>query len=153
MLRSWSCRIGTLLACAVLVGLLLPGCNLSTDPNRSSGPDGERFSAPAAKLNAIYLDSVDYDAGDMTDWRYMLIGQQGILTVTCHFDEISAKTVVHVRDAVGNILATQYHNGQPRQVLTAKVNEGKYYLEVAATEAGNKSPYTCEPKFDPVVWN
>ncbi|MBM4321589.1 MAG: hypothetical protein FJ125_17010 [Deltaproteobacteria bacterium] len=131
----------------------LAGCNLRITPDRSSGPDGERYSAPGAKLNLVYNDSVDYDNGDATDWRFVLIGQQGILTLTCHFDEIDAKTVVHIRDAVGNIMAEQFHNGQPRQELTAKVNEGKYYLEVKAMESGSASPYTCEPKFDPVVWN
>ncbi len=129
------------------------GCNLNVNPDRASGADGERYSSPAAKLNEVYLDSVDYDNGDATDWRYILVGQQGILSVTCHFDELGAKTVLHVRDSVGNILATQFNSGQDRQVATAKVMEGKYYIEVKALEEGAISPYTCEPRFDPVVWN
>ena len=150
-------RPASRLRCAsrLALGLLLVpllGCG-STEPDRASGVDGGRFAAPGAKLNEVFSDTVDYDAGDATDWRNVMIGQQGILTVTCHFDEIDAKTVINVRDAVGNILATQYHNGQPRQELTAKVDEGKYYLEVHAMEEGSASSYTCEPKFDPVVWN
>ncbi len=127
-------------------------CNINLNPDRNSGADAERHAAPGAKLNEVYLDSVDFDSGDATDWRYVLVGQQGILAITCHFDEIDAKAVVHLRDAVGNILATQHNSGQARQEATAKVKEGKYYIEVKALEEGSKTTYTCEPHFDAVVW-
>ena len=137
----------------LLLVLTAPACNLNINPDRASGPDGERYSSPPTKLNEVYLDSVDFDNGDATDWRWVLVGQQGILAVTCHFDELSAKTVLHVRDAVGNVLATQFNSGQARQVATAKVRAGKYYIEVKALAEGANTPYTCEPKFDAVVWD
>lgn len=152
-LHRFSLPGASCLAAVLPLLLSLGACSLNLDPNRASGKDGERYTAPGAELNKVYNDSVDYDAGDATDWRLLAIGQQGILTLTCHFDEIDAKTMVHIRDAVGNILAEQAHNGQPRQELTAKVDEGKYYIEIYAMEPGAASPYTCEPKFDPVVWN
>ncbi len=132
---------------------LVAGCTMSMDPNRASGKDGERYSAPGAELNKTYMDSVDYDAGDASDWRHVLIGQQGILTVACHFDEIDAKVVMRIKDAVGTTLATQYNTGEARQEATAKVKKGKYYIEVTALEAGAKTTYTCEPSFVPVVWD
>lgn len=134
------------------LALLVFGCNINLNPDRNSGADGERHAAPGAKLNEVYLDSIDFDSGDATDWRHLLLGQQGILTITCHFDEIDAKAVVHLRDAVGNILATQHNSGQARQEATAKVRKGKYYIEVKALEEGAKTTYTCEPHFDAVVW-
>ena len=133
------------------------GCAVAVSSERASGGDGERHLAQPQALNKMFLDSVDYDGGDGSDWRYMLIGQRGLLTVTCHFDNVHAKTAVTVRDAVGNVMATQYHNGEPKQEATVKVKPGfggtgRYYVEIKATEEGATTPYTCEGKFEPVVW-
>ena len=137
--------------------LLAGGCAVNVTPNRNTGGDGERFQAQPQELNKIFMDSVDFDDGDATDWRYVVIGQRGLLSVTCHFDNPQAKTSVNVRDAVGNVLAAQYHNGQPRQEATVKVKPGvegtgKYFVEVNALEEGAISQYSCEANFEAVVW-
>ncbi len=141
----------------VLLVLLLPGCAVNVHPNRNTGGDGERFQAKPQELNKMFMDSVDYDDGDATDWRYVVVGQRGLLTVTCHFDNPQAKTSVAVRDAVGNVLAMQHHDGQPRQEATVKVKPGvdgtgKYFVEVNALEEGAISQYSCEAAFSAVVW-
>lgn len=139
------------------LALLCTACAVNVSPNRNSGGDGERFQAQPQELNKIFMDAVDYDDGDATDWRYVVIGQRGLLTVTCHFDNVEAKTSVTVRDAVGNVLATQFHNGQPRQQATVKVKPGtdgtaRYYVEVTALEEGAITDYNCEAAFEAVVW-
>ena len=133
------------------------GCTLQVTPDRATGGDGERHQAAPQELNKLFLDSVDFDNGDATDYRYVVIGQRGLLTVTCHFDNVAAKTSVTLRDAVGNVMATQYHNGDPRQVATAKVKPGpdgtgRYYVEVKALEEGAISEYSCQADFAAVVW-
>jgi len=142
---------------AATLALLCSACAVNVHPNRNSGGDGERYQARPQALNKVFMDSVDYDDGDSTDWRFVVIGQRGLLTVTCHFDNVQAKTSLSVRDAVGNVLATQYHNGQPRQEAVVKVKPGtdgtaKYFLEVNALEEGAISQYTCEAAFEAVVW-
>ncbi len=143
-----------LLLCLVSFGA---GCTLKVTPDRSSGGDAERHEASPRELNKLFLDSVNFDDGDATDYHYVVIGQRGILTVTCHFDNVLAKTSVTLRDAVGNVMATQYHNGEPRQVTTAKVKPGpdgtaRYYVELKALEEGAISEYSCEAEFAAVVW-
>ena len=135
----------------------MAGCTLQVTPDRATGGDGERHQAAPQELNKLFLDSVDFDNGDATDYRYVVIGQRGLLTVTCHFDNVTAKTSVTLRDAVGNVLATQYHNGAPRQVATSKVKPGpdgtgRYYVEVKALEEGAISEYSCQADFAAVVW-
>lgn len=135
----------------------LAACVLEVTPDRSSGGDGERHQAQPQELGKLFMDAVDYDDGDATDFRYVVIGQRGLLTVTCAFDNVVAETSVTVRDAVGNVMATQYHNGEPRQVATVKVKPGadgtaRYYVEIAAMEAGAASQYSCQADFEAVVW-
>jgi len=137
--------------------LAASACNLTMTTDRSSGGDGERHLAQPQEINKLFLDAVDYDDGDATDYRYVKVGQRGLLTVTCHFDNIGAKTSVTIRDAVGNVMATQYHNGEPRQVATVKVKPGpdgtaKYYVEVKALDEGAISDYSCQVDFEAVVW-
>ena len=133
------------------------GCAVDIGADRNSGGDGERHIAAPQEIGKLFLDEVDYDSGDATDWRYVLVGQRGLLNVTCHFDNVNAKTSITVRDAVGNALNTQYHNGEPRQEATIKVKPGadgigRYYIAVEALEESAKSQYTCEAKFSAVVW-
>lgn len=140
-----------------VTSLLVTSCTLKMTPNRSSGGDGERHLAQPQEINKLFLDSIDYDDGDATDYRYVTIGQRGLLTVTCHFDNVAAKSSVTVRDAVGNVMATQYHNGEPRQVATVKVKPGpdgtaRYYVEIKALEEGAISQYSCQADFEAVVW-
>ena len=142
---------------ACLLVALGSACTLEVSAERSSGGDGERHLAQPQEINKLFLDSVDYDSGDATDYRYVVIGQRGLLSVTCHFDNVAAKTSVTVRDVVGNVMATQYHNGEPRQVATVKVKPGpdgtaRYYVEVKALDEGAISQYSCQADFQAVVW-
>jgi hypothetical protein len=157
-LRRLSTRFPARLLPLLAAALLVSSCAVSVNPDRDSGGDGERHQSQPQELNKLFLDSIDFDSGDSTDWRYVLIGQRGIITLTCHFDNVVAKTRISIKDSVGNVMATQFHNGEPRQEATAKVLAGplgqpaRYYLEVGALEEGAISDYSCEAKFDPVVW-
>ena len=151
-----------ILLAAVVFSLISFSCALNKDPNRNSGEDGYRHQAKGVKAKLkeqggvefeLFLDSVDYDIGDASDWRYVDIPMRGILTMVCGFDNINAKTVINIKDATGRTLATQRHEGEPKQEATAKVDLGRYYLEVTATEEGSKTQYTCQPSFDAVVWD
>ena len=137
---------------AILTLSYLTACAVSVNDDRRSGGDGERHRARPQAMNKLFLDSINFDAGDSTDWRFLEVGQRGLVTLTCHFDNIQAKTRIALKDAVGNTLATQFHNGEPRQVATAKVRKSRYYVEVTALEPGTASPYSCEAKFEAVVW-
>ncbi len=121
-------------------------CNVQKDPNRNSGPDGDRMGAVEIPLNRTIIDNVSWVDGDMTDWKYFRVPTQGIIEVVISFDNAAAKGIVIIRRATGEQISRLEHKAEPRLQQTFRADPGVYYLEIfAQTE---RSDYTLEVLFE-----
>ena len=142
-LSLWS----TLLA--VAFGILFLGCNpnIERDPNENSGIDGERGKAQLLPFAEPVNDRVDYNEGDMTDWKYVQIPAPGHITVTLGCDYTGAHCAANFRDEVGQLVEAIESSGAPRVTSTIPVTRGNYYLEIFVP--ASSTDYTVQVDYEP----
>jgi hypothetical protein len=95
----------------------------------------------------VIIDNVDYDIGDLTDWKYFRVPQPGTVKVTVALDNPDAELVVLVHDGEGAELARLERRAEPRLETEFSATTGLYYLEINAEAQG--SDYTLEVQFEP----
>lgn len=133
----------------LLAGLVICACNVQTDPNANSGGDESRLKATEIPVNRTIIDNVNYNAGDMTDWKYFNLPSSGLVEFLIAFDNPSAKGTAIIRDARGAQVTRVDHQGEPKLQTTFRGQPGIYYLEIYANQ--EMSDYTLEVNFDPGI--
>lgn len=140
-------RLG--LVAVVLTALVLGACNanMQRDPNENSGEDGERGKAQLLPLNEPVNDRVDYNGGDMTDWKLLQIPAPGEITVTLGCDYTGAGCTANLRADVGTVIDSIESQGQPRVSSSFSLARGNYYLEIFVPASA--TDYTVQVDYEP----
>jgi len=120
---------------------------MQRDPNENSGEDGERGKAQLLPLNEPVNDRVDYNGGDMTDWKLLQIPAPGQITVTLGCDYVGAGCAANLRSAVGTVLDSVESQGQPRVSSSFSLSRGNYYLEIYVPASA--TDYTVQVDYEP----
>ncbi|MBN1945103.1 MAG: hypothetical protein JW797_05470 [Bradymonadales bacterium] len=121
--------------------------NLAPDPNEKSGDDGERSKAQLIELGAPVNDNVNFNDGDMTDWKYFQIPSPGRVMVTLGCDYTGAYCGANIRDEVGVLVTRMRTDGEPRVSEEVAVQRGNYYLEIFVPSAA--TDYTVQVNYEP----
>ena len=121
--------------------------NIQRNPNENSGNDAERSLAQQILFGEPVNDNVNYNQGDMTDWRYFQAPAAGSARVTLGCDYTSAYCAVVIRDEVGVELERLETRGQPRIEGEVPVGRGNYYLEVFVS--ASSTDYTIQVDYEP----
>ncbi len=119
---------------------MISGCGIKPDGN--SGGDAERYQAKKIELGQQVSDSVDYNGGDRTDWKYLYIEDPGILQINVLVDNQEAGLVVELYDRYGHFIARSDHVVGPSVQLMHQVTLGKYFIKIYARKRGDKTGYT-----------
>lgn len=160
MFKKISC-----LGLSAIAGLiLLSGCVVDgseSGANATVETQTETFIDPDAKKeNALGLifgmpqidDRLDYPGGDREDWRYIIVAEQGVMSVTINVDKPSeVDGGWNIIDSEGRILHRQSFskNEGYYEFKDFPVKRGVYYFQVFAT--GGKSIYTIATSFRPTA--
>lgn len=130
------------LAMVAALSALLAGC--ITQPDEKSGDDGDRHQAKPLPIGKPASDSVDYNAGDRTDWKVLELQDTGTLTVDVIVDNPKSNVTVALFDRYGKPVARMMHrkdDDSPQVKLMTEVGVGKYFVMVQAYKEGDKTGY------------
>ncbi len=121
------------------------------DNDRASGPDGNRLGAQHMQLGKLITDEVDFDKGDMSDWRQVHLTQKGTIKVKLHWDSDKMDLNVDVFDPRGDPLASSpglLPGSQEKSVLAQIDGPGSYFIRVTAPRAKMACVYTLQATWD-----
>lgn len=125
--------------------ILISCAHLPTDT--SSGLDQNRSGAQELVINTQVQDDLNV-RGDATDWKFITIPEDGIITIHVEFFD---KEVVGELLVLGSngYLQTMYNTSANDiiDLLVFKGAAGKYYLKVSLTSG--KSDYSLKATFNP----
>ena len=143
---KWSPCSAILIA---VLGMVFLACNpnIERDPNENSGSDGERGKAQLLPFAEPVNDRVDYNEGDMTDWKYVQVPAPGHVTVTLGCDYTGAHCAANLRNEVGQLMEAIESAGAPRVTSTVPVTRGNYYLEIYVP--ASSTDYTVQVDYEP----
>lgn len=154
-------RIGCLCLCGLAL-YVVPGCVIDgseSGANATVETQTETFIDPdATKENALGLifgmpqidDRLDYDAGDREDWRYIIVAEQGVMSVTINVDQPqNIDGGWNIIDSEGRTLHRQSFskNEGYYEFRDFPVKRGVYYFQTFATSG--RSIYTIATSFRP----
>ncbi len=155
-------RLPWLFAVCALIGLNACVIDASeSGANAAVETQTETFIDPdATKETALGLifgmpqidDRLDYPGGDREDWRYIVVAEQGVMSVTINVDQPQKiDGGWNIIDAEGRILHRQSFSKTEGyyEFSNFPVKRGIYYFQVFAT--GGKSIYTIATSFTPTV--
>lgn len=136
--------------------VLVAGCHSNTpdpgpDPDRESGPDKERTAPRPIQLGALVTDEVDFDKGDMTDWKSLRLDKKGTLRVKLHWDNNQMDLNVDVFDRAGEPIASSpgLLPGSAEKSVPVEIDApGTYFIRVTAPRAHQASVYTLQAKWE-----
>ena len=146
--------IGLLTVAALAPGACGPKKVANPDTSNNdfdSGPDAKRSGATPIPLNKVVPDEVNFDKGDMTDWKSVdLTGKGGILTVELRWENASSSVNVDVFDGYGTSLAGSPDATTPQiKKVTVPIDKAAtYFIRITAPRPHDGSGYTVEAKWD-----
>ncbi len=143
-------KIAITLACA------LAGCHPATpepgpDPDRDSGGDAARSGARPIAVGQLVTDEVDFDKGDMTDWKSIRLDRKGTLRIKLHWDNDKMDLNIDGFDRAGEPAASSpgLRPGEQEKTVLMQVDQpGTYFLRVTAPHAHMASVYTLQAKWE-----
>jgi len=125
--------------------LLFAGC---PGPEDTSTPDYERHRANPIALGQTVPDSVDYPAGDRTDWMRLELQDTGFLTVELILDNPDANVTVSLFDRYGKQIpggrSTHRKGEHPLLKMMTDVGIGRYFIRVQADTRADKTGYAIK---------
>lgn len=130
------------------LGLLCAACG--GGPEEVKDNDFQRHLAKPLPLNKVFTDSLTYNGDDRSDWKIFNIDQQGLLTVTIHFDKIDGSCEVSLRDKYGADMGREVQSNSPYIELVRRVEEpGRFFVWLNSPDAKCSSQYSIEARIDP----
>ncbi|MBI4552364.1 MAG: protein kinase [Candidatus Latescibacteria bacterium] len=123
----------------------------TVDPEARSGLDATETGATELRLGKPVTGSVDYDAGDRTDWWKVRVPAAGTLTVELKGAQFMMDLDLKVYDSAASaVLAESLARRSSRERVSIPVKTaGWYSIEVYANEPGDSSGYTLTAAFTP----
>lgn len=119
-------------------------------PDELADPDFQRHLAKPLPLNKVYTDSLTFEEGaDVSDWKIFHVDQQGLLTVTVHFDKVNGSCEVYLRDKYGAHMAREIQSNNPYIELTRRVEPGRFFVWLNSPDKNCSSQYSIEARIDP----
>ena len=134
--------------CLFILPVLVLGCNVVKNPDENSTPDKRRNGAMEFHIGLTTSDSLNYEAGDKTDWKYFSVSSEGIIDITFAFENRKARGTVNVRDARGLLITAMEDQESPLMKQQFHAEPGYYYLEIWCMR--EKTQYTVEVQFTPL---
>ncbi len=129
------------LALGAMLGLGLAGCGGGT-----KDVDAKRAGAKPIAAIGVDTDKVDFEGGDITDYKLLSVPTRGILSVRVHWDNPRIQGRVTLKDKFGVILETKERNsGTNTDAFDRPVLPGVYFIELTADEGS--SVYSVETNF------
>lgn len=112
-------------------------------------PDGHRHEAKPLSLNKVMTDSLTWDV-DKSDWKIFFVEQQGLVTVTTHFDTPGGNCELYLRDKYGAQMAREVQsNNQYVQLVRRVVEPTRLFVWVNSPGPKCSTMYSIEAKIDP----
>lgn len=130
-----------------LVCLVLAGFACSVKPDEKSGDDHERHKAVPIKVGEAISDSVNYKAGDRTDWKVVEVLDAGFMTVTVNLDDPKNEVLVAIFDRYGKPVTKVRHRKDDDSPLIQAIVEttpGRYFIMIQAATEGSKTGYALK---------
>ncbi|HIA04271.1 MAG TPA: hypothetical protein EYN06_04940 [Myxococcales bacterium] len=126
------------------MALMLAGCGIK--PNAHSGGDGQRNEAQDLILEEWVTDpdGVNYQKGDRTDWKKIMIDRPGTLFVETAFDNKNAAVAVGLYNKYGlRLIEKMKKRGSTRHVrFEIDINQGKYFVSIQCKTSSDNSEYS-----------
>lgn len=130
-----------------LIGLALAACGGAE--KKLEDPDGHRHQAKPLPLNKVITDSLTWDV-DKSDWKIFFVEQQGLVTVTTHFDTPGGNCELYLRDKYGAQMAREVQsNNQYVQLVRRVVEPTRLFVWVNSSGKKCSTMYSIEAKIDP----
>ena len=132
----------------MLVGaLLVMGCGSA--PEVIADPDARRHEAKPLPLNKVITDSLTWDV-DKSDWKIFFVEQQGLVTVTTHFDTPGGRCELYLRDKYGAQMAREVQSNNPYVQLVRRVLEPtRLFVWVNSPGESCSTMYSIEARIEP----
>ena len=129
---------------AFLLCVLLAQVGCMKQPEESSGPDAYRHTASEMPFGEPFQDGFSWRAGDRTDWKRVIVPEDGLLTVDVRFVNVKAAARVGLFDTYGKLVTKRVKESDRDQQLrmSERVPAGRYFLRIMADEEGDASEYT-----------
>lgn len=116
-------------------------------------PDATKESALGLIFGMPQIDDrLDYSGGDREDWRYIIVAEQGVMSVTINVDQPQkVDGGWNIIDSEGRVLHRQSFSKTEGyyEFSNFPVKRGIYYFQVYAT--AGKSIYTIATSFTPSI--
>jgi len=129
------------------VMFLIAGCGGA--PEIPSDPDQQRHQAKPLPLNKVITDSLTWDV-DKSDWKIFFVEEQGLVTVTTHFDKPGGKCELYLRDKYGAQMAREVQSNNPYVQLVRRVIEPtRLFVWVNSPGESCSTMYSIEAKIEP----
>jgi hypothetical protein len=116
-----------------------------------SGGDGSPEEAAELSLGRTEKGTVDYNAGNRTDWWKVRVSGPGTLTVELEGESFMTNLDMALYDESDQQtpLATSYNRNSSRERVSVEVDrKGWYYIEIFAQKTGDKSRYSLTASFE-----
>ncbi|MCA9546975.1 MAG: hypothetical protein KC613_21380 [Myxococcales bacterium] len=123
------------------------GCGGSD--TKQGDPDFERHLAQPLPLNKVFTDSLTPEGDDKADWKVFFVENQGLLTVTVHFDKLDSNCEVYLRDKYGAHMAKEVQSNNPYIELVRRVEPGRFFVWLNAPTPKCSSQYSIEARVEP----
>lgn len=148
------CVASTLLTLnACVIDASESGANATVETQTVSfiDPDATKESALGLIFGMPQIDDrLDYEGGDREDWRYIIVSEQGVMSITINVDQPQKiDGGWNIIDSEGRILHRQSFSKTEGyyEFSNFPVKRGIYYFQVFAT--AGKSIYTIATSFTP----
>ncbi len=136
-----------MLLAAGLAALTLPACGGAQ--KAMEDPDAHRHQAKPLPLNKVIVDSLTWDV-DKSDWKIFFVEQQGLVTVTTHFDTPGGNCEMYLRDKYGAQMAREVQsNNQYVKLVRRIVEPTRLFVWVNSSSEKCSTGYAIEARIDP----
>lgn len=151
LLAGWA--LFALNACVIDASESGANATVETQTETFIDPDATKESALGLIFGMPQIDDrLDYPGGDREDWRYIIVAEQGVMSVTINVDQPQKiDGGWNIIDSEGRVLHRQSFSKTEGyyEFSNFPVKRGIYYFQVYAT--AGKSIYTIATSFTPTV--